>query len=147
MDNRTYRYFKGKALYGFGYGLSYTTFEYDQLKIPASSSPGKKILVSVRVTNTGKMDGEEVVELYVSHPNQTVKTAIRALKGFKRIFIKAGESKVIAFELSPQDLSVVDSDGNLKILPGKVLISIGGSQPDEQTRATKKTVERFITMN
>jgi beta-glucosidase len=147
MDNRTYRYFKGKPLYGFGYGLSYTKFKYDQLKIPASSPAGKKIMVSVRLTNTGKMDGEEVTELYVSHPNQTTKTAIRALKGFKRIFIKAGESKILAFELSPDDLSVVDSDGNLKNLPGKVLISVGGSQPDEQTKAIKKTAEGILIIS
>lgn len=147
MNNRTYRYFKGKPLYGFGYGLSYTTFKYDQLKIPTASTNGKKILISVRVTNTGKMDGEEVAELYISHPNQAIKTAIRALKGFKRIFIKAGESKIVSFELLPQDLSVVGNDGNLKSLPGKVLISVGGSQPDEQTKASKKTVEGFVTLS
>ena len=147
MDNRTYRYFKGSPLYGFGYGLSYTTFKYDQLKISGAMPAGKKTLVSVRVTNAGKMDGEEVAELYVSHPNQTIKTAIRALKGFKRIFIKAGESKVVVFELSLQDLSIVDSDGNLKTLPGKVLISVGGSQPDEQTKAIKKAVEGTLIFN
>jgi beta-glucosidase len=147
MENRTYRYFKGKPLYGFGYGLSYTSFKYDQLKIPSVLPAGKKIPVSVRVTNTGKMDGEEVVQLYVSHPNQTVKTPIKALKGFKRIFIKAGESKIVSFDLAPQDLSVVDNDGNLKSLPGKVLISVGGSQPDEQTKAINKTVERTLVIS
>jgi len=69
------------------------------------------------------------------------------LKGFKRIFLKAGESKVITFELSSQDLSVVDSEGNLKNLPGKVLISVGGRQPDKQTQAEKKTVQEYITLN
>jgi beta-glucosidase len=147
MDNRTYRYFKGKPLYVFGYGLSYTTFKYDQLKMPSTLTAGKKMSVSVRITNAGSRDGEEVAELYVSHPNQKVKTAIRALKGFKRIFVKAGESKVTSFELSPRDLSVVGSDGILKNLPGKVLISVGGSQPDEQTKAAKKTAEGFVTLN
>jgi beta-glucosidase len=77
MNNRTYRYFKGEALYPFGYGLSYTTFKYDQLKIPATVTMGKNITVSVRVTNTGKMDGEEVVQLYLQHQNLTAKTPSR----------------------------------------------------------------------
>ena len=147
MENRTYRYFKGKPLYGFGYGLSYSTFKYDQLKIPLTVATGKKITVSTRITNAGKMDGEEVAELYITHLNQTMKAPIRALKGFKRIFLKAGESKLVSFELLPQDLSTVDSDGNLKSIPGKVLISVGGSQPDEQTKAIKKTVEGVITIS
>ena len=73
MNNRTYRYFKGEALYPFGYGLSYTTFNYDQLKIPATIGKGKNITVSVKSYNTGKTDGEEVVQLYLLHPNPTAK--------------------------------------------------------------------------
>jgi len=146
MNNRTYRYFKGNPLYGFGYGLSYTTFKYDQLKIPATVMAGKKITVSTRITNTGKMDGEEVAQLYVSHPGLTINTAIRALKGFKRLFLKAGESKMVSFELEPEDLSVVDDSGNLISASGKIIISVGGSQPDTQTKATMKTAEGSISM-
>ncbi|HVG40711.1 MAG TPA: glycoside hydrolase family 3 C-terminal domain-containing protein, partial [Chitinophagaceae bacterium] len=146
MDNRTYRYFKGQPLYPFGYGLSYTTFAYDQLKMPASISGGKTLVVSTRVTNTGKSDGEEVVQLYVA-PSNTNSKAIRELKGFSRIFLKAGESKVISFTLTPDNLGVRDEKGMLKQHMGKVSISVGGSQPDSQTNSSKKTVQGIITVN
>ena len=141
MDNRTYRYFRGKPLYAFGHGLSYTTFAYDQLKMPATLKQGQKGTVSVRVTNNGKRDGEEVVQLYVSHNLDHTKTAIRSLRGFKRIHLKAGESKTVWFALTPHDLSVVDYAGRTKQFPGTINISVGGSQPDELTKAGKKTVE------
>jgi beta-glucosidase len=146
MENRTYRYFKGQPLYGFGYGLSYTTFTYDQLKVPPTTIAGKKITVTARVTNTGKRDGEEVVQLYLSQPGN-VKAPIKALKGFKRIPLKAGESKVVQFELTPMDLSVVDESGAIKQVPGKLSISIGGCQPDAQTKAAKKTVDGSVTVS
>jgi beta-glucosidase len=140
MENRTYRYFKGDPLYGFGYGLSYTSFLYDQLKVPAISHVGKKVVVSARVANNGKMDGEEVVQLYVSNKNTAIKSPIRALKGFKRISLKAGESKTIQFELSPQDLSVIDDKGMMKQPKGKLLISIGGGQPGMKMKTTSNVV-------
>jgi beta-glucosidase len=146
MSNRTYRYFKGSPLYGFGYGLSYTTFKYDDLAVPANVSSGKKMIVSVRITNTGKMDGEEVAELYLSHLNAKIKAPIRALKGFERMFLKAGESKIVKFELSSEHLSLTDNTGHLKELTGKVKISVGGSQPDAKTEADKTTVSKVITV-
>ncbi len=146
MNNRTYRYFKGKPLYGFGYGLSYSNFKYDELTVPLNIPIGKKVILGVKVTNTGKMDGEEVSELYVSHLGLKIKTPIRALKGFERTFIKAGESKVIRFELSPEDLSLINADGHAKELGGKVMISVGGSQPDAQTRKDKKTVSKEVSL-
>ncbi|MCU7550149.1 glycoside hydrolase family 3 C-terminal domain-containing protein [Chitinophagaceae bacterium LB-8] len=144
MENRTYRYFKGEPLYGFGYGLSYTTFTYDNLKVPATVNGRNNNTVSVRVTNTGKMDGEEVVQLYISSVDKNVKAPIRSLKGFQRIFLKAGESKVVQFELTPQSLSIADDKGISKPIPGKVLISVGGCQPDKLTKASKKTTEATI---
>jgi beta-glucosidase len=146
MNNRTYRYFNGKPLFGFGYGLSYSNFRYSNLVAPVSLHPGKAVKVSVQVTNTGKMDGEEVSELYVSHLGLKVKVPLRALKGFERTFIKAGQSKTISFELTPEDLSLIDADGHAKAFPGKIMISVGGSQPDEQTRKDKKTVEKTISL-
>src|SRR6185503_3121943 len=130
MENRTYRYFNGDPLYGFGYGLSYTSFVYDQLKMPAASPVNKNITVSVRVTNKGKVDGEEVVQLYVSNENKTIKAPLKALKGFKRISLKAGESRVVQFQLTPENLSTVDEKGKSKQNRGKILISVGGGQPD-----------------
>ena len=142
MTNRTYRYFKGEAQYGFGYGLSYTNFTYDQLRILIPNSGNIK--ANTKVTNSGKMDGEEVVELYVSSQNQNEQTPIRSLKGFKRIFLKAGESKIVSFTLTNADISTIDDKGKPKLLPGKILISVGGSQPDKKSIADKKTVQGFL---
>jgi beta-glucosidase len=146
MNNRTYRYFTGTPLYGFGFGLSYTNFTYSDLVVPATIPAGKKVMVSVKVTNTGKMDGDEVAELYLSHPGVKTKAPIRALKGFDRTFIKAGQSKIIKFELKPEDLSLVDADGNSHAVKGKLMITAGGSQPDARTQVTKKTITKTVAV-
>jgi beta-glucosidase len=114
MANRTYRYFKGNALYPFGFGLSYSSFVYDGFKLPASLGSATKIPVTVRVTNNSNRDGEEVVQLYISH-TKAANTPIRALKGFQRIELKAGESKLVQFNLSRDELSMVDESGKLKL--------------------------------
>lgn len=144
MAGRTYRYFTGKPLYGFGYGLSYTTFKYDQLKVPVSVERGKNVAVSVRVTNTGKRAGGEVVQLYVSHPGQAMQAPVRALKGFRRISLKAGESRVVTFTLRPADLSLVDDQGLLVQPMGGVFIDVGGRQPDAETGKKQQTVEGVL---
>ncbi|MFL5808521.1 MAG: glycoside hydrolase family 3 C-terminal domain-containing protein [Flavisolibacter sp.] len=146
MKNRTYRYFKGQPLYGFGYGLSYTSFKYDQLKLPAQTLKGRTIPLTVRVTNTGKMDGEEVVQLYVSGQDKNLQTPVRSLKGFTRILLKAGESKIVRFDLKPEDVSILDDEGKTKPFSGKVLISVGGSQPDASTNSLKKTVQGYLNL-
>ena len=138
MENRTYRYFKGEVLYPFGFGLSYTTFKYSNLKIPEISKINNDILVKVNISNTGNRDGEEVVQLYVSHKNAEFIAPVRALKGFQRVFLKAGETKTISFKLTNQQLSVVNEEGNTKTIRGKLEISVGGCQP------TKEITERKI---
>ncbi|MDQ6609690.1 MAG: glycoside hydrolase family 3 C-terminal domain-containing protein, partial [Bacteroidota bacterium] len=145
MKNRTYRYFKGKPLYGFGYGLSYTTFQYEGLKLRPSSARGKNVPVIVSVSNAGKMDGEEVVQLYVSNLNNAA-SPVRSLKGFQRIFLKAGESKIVRFNLTPNNLSLIDDNGNPKQFRGKVLISVGGCQPDASTIKNKRTTEAILML-
>ncbi|MEI6948863.1 glycoside hydrolase family 3 C-terminal domain-containing protein [Paraflavisolibacter sp. H34] len=147
MDGRTYRYFKGQPLYGFGHGLSYTTFRYDNLQLPPATKAGKTVKVSVRVTNTGRRDGEEVVQLYVAHEAGAYKTPVRALKGFQRLFLKAGESKQVTFSLSPKQLSRIDEQGNERQPREKILLSVGGGQPDAQSAASKKTVQATLTVN
>ena len=146
MDNRTYRYFKGEALYGFGFGLSYTNFKYEQLTVPATTTKGKKVKVNVKVTNTGKRDGEEVIQLYVSNQNKTIVVPLKALKGFKRISLKAGETKVVSFELTPDNLSVVTEKGELVEPKGKVTISVGGSQPGEKNNTNGNVLTKTITI-
>lgn len=144
MANRTYRYFKGDALYPFGYGLSYTSFTYDNLVIPATVKAGTGITVSVRVTNTGNRDGEEVVQLYISNQNQAVRSAIKALKGFQRINLGKGESKIISFTLSPEQLSLTDEQGKLFQPKGNLMISAGGGQPGVNNKATSNTVSSLL---
>jgi beta-glucosidase len=146
MDNRTYRYFKGQPLYPVGYGLSYTTFSYDALKMPPQLTSGKGATVSVRVTNTGAVDGEEVVQLYVASSTASNKQSIRELKGFKRIFLKKGESKVVTFTLKPESLAVMDEKGKPKFYKGKITIAVGGCQPNEQSNSSKKTVQGIVSI-
>lgn len=145
MDGRTYRYFKGEALYPFGYGLSYTTFQYSGLKAPVSAARNKNITVSAVIKNTGKRDGEEVVQLYVSHDHKKGKAPVRALKGFQRIELKAGQSKVITFTLTPEQLSLVDEkEGKLYQPNDKVTISIGGGQPGVKNKTTSNVTSKEI---
>lgn len=147
MDNRTYRYFKGAPLYPFGYGLSYTSFKYDNLKLPAASKIKVPIPVSVSVTNTGRLSGDEVVQLYISYKDQTIKVPQQALKGFQRITLKAGETKTIKFTLDPAALAIPGADGSAIYPKGKLLISVGGSQPGLSTRTISNTVQGIIAIN
>ncbi len=128
MDNRTYRYFKGKPLYPFGHGLSYTTFAYSNIKVGAVTSGGTRE-VTLNVTNTGNRAGDEVVQLYVSNKSGVVKSLIRALKGFQRISLQPKEQKVIRFFLSTKDLSYIDAAGKMIPYNGLVEINVGGGQP------------------
>lgn len=139
MENRTYRYFKEEVRYPFGYGLSYTTFAYDQMECAAKVQTGERIQVSVTVSNTGKRDGDEVVQLYVAHPqNGNIRIPLCALKGFRRIHLKAGESRQVTFTLSPEDLALTDVKGNLIENAGEVELFIGGGQPRYATGSTAK---------
>jgi len=144
MNNRTYRYFTGEALYPFGYGLSYTTFNYGNLTTPASAAKGKNITVTTTVKNTGKLNGEEVVQLYLSYPGLTGKAPLKILKGFQRIILKAGESKRISFTLTPEQLSLVSEDGKTYQPKGKLQISVGGGQPGIKNKTTSNTVTKQL---
>lgn len=130
MAGRTYRYFKGDVRYPFGHGLSYTTFSYSPLTAPDSVTTGHDATVSVTVKNTGKREGDEVVQLYVSHsPEGRVSVPVRSLKGFRRVSLKPGESRKVSFTLTPEELGLVDNRGNLVMAPGALQIYIGGGQP------------------
>ena len=130
MQNRTYRYFKDKPLYPFGYGLSYTTFSYSDLTLPkAAIGAGEPVTAEVKLTNKGTRDGDEVAQLYLSFP-KVAGAPLRALRGFKRVHLKAGESQVVRFDLADRDLSMVNEAGNPIIAEGTYTVSIGGGQPD-----------------
>jgi beta-glucosidase len=130
MEGRTYRYFKEKPLYPFGYGLSYTTFSYSELSLPRTMvNAVDPVGVDVTVTNTGKVAGDEVVQLYLKLP--PVKGApLLALRGFQRIHLYPGASQKVHFELKDRDLGMVTEDGQPIIACGDYTISIGGGQPE-----------------
>lgn len=124
---RTYQYLKEKPLYPFGFGLSYTRFEYSDLKI-SKPTLTDSILVSVNVKNTGKRDGDEVVQLYVSYPDSKLERPVKQLKGFKRVFIRAGESKTVEIPLKAMDLAYWNVEKHaFTVEKGKVKLMIGSS--------------------
>jgi beta-glucosidase len=146
MSNRTYRYFKGDALYPFGYGLSYTNFTYSAITAPATIAKGKNVTVTVTVKNSGKKDGEEVVQLYTDYNGLSGLHPLKALKGFKRIALKAGESKKISFTLTPEQLSLIDEAGNGYQPKEKLTVSVGGGQPGVKNKTTSGVVSKTIAV-
>jgi beta-glucosidase len=140
MEGKTYRYFRKTPLYEFGFGLSYTTFSYSNLHVPEKLSIGTGVKASVEVTNTGKADGNEIVQLYISNKTASVPVPVRTLKGFTKVFLKAGESKIVTMNLKPDDFSIIDNNGKRIISPGLFSISIGGCQPGKEALLFKKAV-------
>lgn len=130
MANRTYRYYTGKPLYPFGYGLSYTRFKYSDLRVPTSAvAAGQPVDADVTVTNAGNVAGDEIVQLYLKFP--AVKGApLVALRGFQRVSLAAGASQTVHFELKGRDMGMVNLNGDPIIAPGEYSVSIGGGQPD-----------------
>jgi beta-glucosidase len=129
MKGRTYRYFSGTPVYAFGYGLSYSTFEYGPLRVEAVNGAMENGLrVTTTVSNTGKRAGEEVAELYLEPPRFEGAPRM-ALRGFQRFDLKPGERKAVSLELSPRDLSFVTRDGVRQIFSGDYRVSVGSGQP------------------
>ena len=157
MATRTYRYFTKPVLYPFGHGLSYSTFEYSGLNVPARATTGGDVKVSVTIKNTSNVDGEEVAQCYIDRdlpeldvnalPEVTkrteeqatqIATPRKALAGFTRVPLKAGESKKVTFTLTAHQLSlVVGKDGKREVRPGKLQIQVGGSSATGQGTLTQ----------
>jgi len=130
MNARTYRYFKGTPLYPFGYGLSYTTFSYSGLTLPKNPiKAGDALVLEITVTNSGKREGDEVAQVYISFPN-VPGAPLRALRAFKRVHLKPGEAQKLRFELKERDLGMVNEAGEPGISEGQYSVSVGGGQPD-----------------
>jgi beta-glucosidase len=136
---RTYRYFQGKPLWGFGYGLSYSTFKFGPVKLsidPATAAlkAGDSLTATVNVTNIGTVNGDEVVEAYLKTPQPD--GPIQSLAGFQRVSIPAGQSRDVSIILDPRALSSVDGQGNRAILEGKYTLTLAAAQPQEtETKA------------
>ncbi len=141
MKGRTYRYFEGRPLYPFGYGLSYTTFSYSSLTLPKNAiKAGDPLTAEVTVTNAGEREGDEVAQLYLSFP-EVPGAPLRALRGFKRVHLKPGESQKVRFELKERDLSMVSEAGIPIIAEGKYSVSIGGGQPNTEAPTVAGTFQ------
>jgi beta-glucosidase len=132
MKNRTYRYFRGTPLYGFGYGLSYSQFAYSNLKLSASRfGAGQPLAVEVDVRNASQIAGDEVAELYLEKTENAPEHLVRALKAFERVHLAPGETRHVTFTLTPRDLSLVTEEGEHAVLPGTYEVFVGGRQKAE----------------
>ncbi|MDQ2864147.1 MAG: fibronectin type III-like domain-contianing protein, partial [Bacteroidota bacterium] len=134
MQNRTYRYFKGTPLYPFGFGLSYSKFTYSNLKLSkAKVGKNEPVSAELTVTNSGKLAGDEVVQLYLTHLNKKEDDPLYSLKGFQRIHLATGASKNINFTITPDMMKLVNEQGENILVPGTMKIIIGGSLPSARS--------------
>ncbi|MBN1934191.1 MAG: fibronectin type III-like domain-contianing protein, partial [Anaerolineae bacterium] len=131
-NGRTYMYFKGEPLYPFGFGLSYTTFTYSDLRLSADRlALGGEVTVSVDVTNTGDRLGDEVVQLYVRHLRSAVERPKKELKGFKRITLQPGETQTVQIPLKAESLAYWEADlGGWHVEADQVRVMVGASSAD-----------------
>jgi len=131
MAGRTYRYFEGEPMYPFGYGLSYTSFRYENAKILRYTED--LLDISVTVENTGTMEGIEKVQVYGSFTDSRTATPIRQLCGLQAVKLAAGEKKNVQIEVQKYWLKAVLEDGSRVAADGKVILTIGGHQPDDRS--------------
>ena len=128
MNGRTYRYIEGDALYPFGYGLSYTNYKYTNAKLVYADS--KKITVGAEVENTGSIAGKEIIQVYASYTDSRVATPHWQLCSLKSVFLEAGERKEITLDIDRYWIKAVTNDGKRVEPDGKIVLYIGGHQPD-----------------
>jgi beta-glucosidase len=138
MKNRTYRYYTGKPEWGFGYGLSYTSFNYGPITLSTSKlQAGEPLTATVSVTNAGKWAGDEVVEAYLKTPETG--GIIHSLAGFERVHLQAGETREVTLHFDSRALSSVDEKGERAVLAGKYQLTLAGAQPDETKAKSEAT--------
>jgi len=148
MKGKTYRYFKGTPLYEFGYGLSYTTFKYNNFKTPESITAGAdQFTVEVDVENTGGIQGEEVIQLYIKNPNADEFNPHKTLIAFDRLSFGPNEKKTLTFKIDKEQLSTINPDGEKVIEPGQFLISVGGSQPSQERIKSGAVVSKNLNVS
>jgi beta-glucosidase len=136
MKGRTYRYMKEEPEFTFGFGLSYSTFEYSNIRLSADKLISSETIdVMVDVKNTGIIEGQEVVQLYITDTEASEITPICALKGFKRLSLIPGETKSVKFTITSEMLELVKENGEIILEPGQFKIAIGGASPSPRSLA------------
>jgi beta-glucosidase len=134
MENRTYRFFKGEPLYPFGYGLSYTHFEYSKPVLESDTvTAGSDVVVRTTVKNTGSVESDEIVQMYLKDVEASVRVPNWQLTGFRRVHLKPGEATEVAFTLKARQMALIDENANCVLEPGLFRVAIGGSQPDARS--------------
>jgi beta-glucosidase len=133
MNGRTYRYMTEEPLYPFGFGLSYSKFDYSELQLDKSTLPlGDSLNVSLTLTNCGESDSAEVAQFYLSDLHASTVVPVHHLIGFERVMLKAGESKALKFTITPEMMSFYNDDGKLTLEPGQFRLEVGGCSPSKR---------------
>lgn len=146
MRGRTYRFMKNEALYPFGYGLSYTNFDYSDLRLSKTVlQSGEALEVTVTVTNTGSMSSDEVIECYIRDNEAGTEVPNFSLCAFRRTHIKVGQSKTITLTVSPDAMRIVDDKGGRYIEPGAFTLWVGSSAPDSRSAALLGTAPLSVS--
>jgi beta-glucosidase len=135
MAGRTYRYATEDPQFPFGFGLSYTRFAYTDLRLPAVVQPGQPLPVQVTITNIGEVDGDEVVQLYLSKVAPEAGDPHHTLVGFQRITLAAGQSRSLDLTIAPALLASVDDAGRSAVQPGHYRLTVGASSPVPRSAA------------
>jgi len=140
MKNRTYRYFQGDTLYPFGYGLGYTSFVFDGIRLSADSvTAGESLTVTVKVGNTGKQAGICTAQVYLTDLSASVEVPHWSLAGMRPVELEPGESREISFAVSARQMAIVNEEGAFVVEPGSFRIHVGESQPDARSIALTGT--------
>ena len=135
MAGRTYRYATETPQFPFGFGLGYTRFVYRNVQAPEQISAADTLAVQVKLTNAGKVAGEEVVQLYLSKAEPAPSDPLYTLIAFQRVALAAGETRTVAFSLAPDRLATVDDAGQAAVQPGAYKLIAGGSSPGLRSAA------------
>jgi beta-glucosidase len=130
MEGRTYRYMTLDPLYPFGFGLSYTHFAYSDLRTTTPTiQMGQPVSIQITVSNVGQVEGDEVVQCYLSDLEASTSIPIHKLVGFQRITLTPGERRMLSFTIIPEMMMLVDSDGQANLEPGQFRVTVGGCSP------------------
>jgi beta-glucosidase len=140
MAGRTYRFMETEPLYPFGFGLSYTSFSYAGLKLEKPAVPaGQEVGLSVDVRNQGARGGHEIVQVYLTDLDASVRVPLRQLVGFARVYLEPGQTRSVSFRIEAKQMSLIDEEGRRILEPGRFRVCVGGRQPDARSQSLTGT--------